>query len=60
MKTTVWGKICNQNPQRGDKGSVQMPHQSSEPPLHLNIDNIIIILTQIPSIQKKSENLLYG
>ena len=31
-KTTVWGKMCDQNPQRGDKKSVQMPHICLYPP----------------------------
>lgn len=25
-KTAVWGKICGRNPQRGDRGSVQVRH----------------------------------
>lgn len=36
-KTAVWGKIFGNNPQGGDKGSVQMPHLCCTPHLYLNI-----------------------
>ena len=36
-KTAVWGKICGQNPQDWDKGSVQMSHLCRTPHLRLNV-----------------------
>ena len=40
--SAVWDKICGQNPQIWDKGSVQMLHPGLYPRLRLNIDTCII------------------
>ena len=36
-KTAVWGKICGQNPQDWDKGSIQLSHLCRTPHLRLNV-----------------------